>query len=232
MILSAHQPAFIPWLGYLHRIAISDKFVILDNVQFEKNSFTNRNKILGSNGPLWVTVPCSLKGHIDSKIKDIKIPENKWKKKVSRTISQSYCKSPFYDEHWPFFENIFSKDWNYIAQINQEILSYLLKVFQIDTPLYNQSELPTEGSKQELIISLCQNFKADTFIFGAHGKNYVEQERFSKAGVTPKFHHYQTVKYPQKTENFVSNLSSLDVLFNVSSGELPNLLHQGGRIEL
>ena len=61
MIITAHQPAYLPWLGLIHKIAISDVYVFLDNVQFEKNSFTNRNKIKTANGPIWLTVPVFLK---------------------------------------------------------------------------------------------------------------------------------------------------------------------------
>ena len=61
VILSAHQPAYLPWLGYLERISLSDKFVILDQVQFEKNSFINRNKIKTKEDALWLTIPVNLK---------------------------------------------------------------------------------------------------------------------------------------------------------------------------
>ena len=64
MLISAHQPAFMPWLGYLHKIAVCEKFVILDDVQFEKNSFINRNYIMGHNGPILLTVPIKLKNHL------------------------------------------------------------------------------------------------------------------------------------------------------------------------
>ena len=76
MIISAHQPAYLPWAGYLHRIAISDVFVILDNVQFEKNSFTNRNRIKSPSGSVWLTVPVSQKGHMSGTISDIKIAKH------------------------------------------------------------------------------------------------------------------------------------------------------------
>jgi hypothetical protein len=64
MIVSIHQPAYLPWMGYLARIAASDIFIYLDTVQFEKNSFTNRNRVKTANGPIWLTVPVQQQGHI------------------------------------------------------------------------------------------------------------------------------------------------------------------------
>ena len=105
MKISAHQPAYLPWGGFIERISLSDVFIILDDVQFEKNSFTNRNQIKTSNGPTWLTVPVSLKGHTSSSIKDIEIANNKpWHKKHWKTIQQNYKKSPFFREHENFLK--------------------------------------------------------------------------------------------------------------------------------
>ena len=71
MILTAHQPAYLPWLGLFHKIALADKFVFLDNLQFEKNSVENRNKIKTSDGSIWLTVPVN--AHINLKSNQTKI---------------------------------------------------------------------------------------------------------------------------------------------------------------
>ncbi len=74
MLLSINQPAYLPWPGYFDRIARSDLHVVLDHVQFEKNSFINRNRILGANGPCWLTVPVRTKGRFgDLQIHEIEI---------------------------------------------------------------------------------------------------------------------------------------------------------------
>ncbi len=77
MIVSIHQPAYLPWLGYLDRIARSDLFIFLDNVQFERNSFTNRNQIKTANGPVWLTVPVLVQGHLTKKLTQIMIDERR-----------------------------------------------------------------------------------------------------------------------------------------------------------
>ena len=88
MILTAHQPAYLPWLGLFHKIALADKFVFLDNLQFEKNSVENRNKIKTSDGAIWLTVPVN--AHINLKSNQTKIDfTHNWFEKHLKTISHS-----------------------------------------------------------------------------------------------------------------------------------------------
>ena len=85
-VISIHQPAYLPWLGYFHKILLSDVFVYLDTVQFEKNSFINRNKILGASGSFWLTVPVKTKGHTDKTLMDLEINGDHWKIKHIKSI--------------------------------------------------------------------------------------------------------------------------------------------------
>ena len=84
MIVSINQPAYLPWLGYFHRIAVSDLHVVLDHVQFEKNSFTNRNKVRTASGTPWLTVPVRSKGRFgDLAINEVDIADGRWTAKAS-----------------------------------------------------------------------------------------------------------------------------------------------------
>src|SRR5258706_2163981 len=114
MIVSINQPAFLPWLGYFHRIAISDLYIVLDHVQFEKNSYVNRNKIRTPSGTAWLTIPLVTSGRFgDLAIDKVEISSiSKWQKKMTQTIKQFYNKTPFFDEHFPFLEETFmSHQW-------------------------------------------------------------------------------------------------------------------------
>src|SRR5262245_59727696 len=97
-IVSAHQPGYIPWLGYFHKILLADKFVIMDDVQFEKNSFTNRNKVLANGAPVFLTIPVATKDYVNKQVREIEIADTRWKIKHLRTIEQSYKRSPFFGE--------------------------------------------------------------------------------------------------------------------------------------
>lgn len=228
MRLSAHQTAYLPWLGYLHRISLSDLFVILDDVQFEKNSFTNRNRVKIAAGAAWLTVPVNLKGHISSTIRAIEVAnETNWARKHWLTLAQGYAKAPFFGAHRDFFESVFNRSWERLVDINHVTLEYLLRQFEIETPVVYQSKLQVGGQKQELILSLCRKLQADQFLFGIMGREYVDKELFLAHSVTPSFHTYRTVPYPQLRGGFIANLSALDMLFNVPTDELRDRLMAG-----
>ena len=102
MILSAHQPAYLPWLGYFHKLAVSDGFIILDNVQFEKNSYINRNKIKTPSGESWLTIPVKMREHLNKSINEMEFADFKWQKKHFNSIIMNYKKSLNYNETLPF----------------------------------------------------------------------------------------------------------------------------------
>jgi hypothetical protein len=221
MKISAHQPAYLPWGGYIERISLSDVFIILDDVQFEKNSFTNRNQIKTSNGPAWLTVPVNLKGHISSSIKDIEIVNNQpWHKKHWKTIQQNYQKSPFFRDHEDFLEDTYSKNWTLLNELNSHLLSYFLHFLDIDTKIVYLSSLNVIGKKQDLIVNLCEHFSASDFIFGALGKDYVQEEKFLNSNIKIHFHEYQDLLYKQLWGDYIPNLSILDMLMNVEPSKL------------
>lgn len=217
MILSAHQPAYLPWLGYFHKIAVSDKFVILDDVQFEKNSFTNRNKIKTSNGSAWLSVPIQLNGHISKTIKDMSINNTiNWKEKHWKSIYLNYKKSPYFHSYCDFFEDTYKKEWIKLDDLTNYITNYILKELGIKTKMYKQSEIKTNNKKQELILELCEKTNSDIFVFGKLGKSYVDIDVFKTHGVNSYFQDYKHPVYEQIWGEFIPNLAVIDLLFNVS----------------
>jgi hypothetical protein len=193
----------------------------LDDVQFEKNSFTNRNQIKTSNGLTWLTVPVSLKGHTSKSIKDIEIVNHQpWYKKHWKSIQQNYHKSPFFKEHENFFEDTYRKNWTLLNELNSHLLSYFLDFLNIDTKIVYLSNLNVFGKKQDLIINLCKHFSASDFIFGALGKNYVQEEKFKISNINIHFHEYQDLIYKQMWGDYIPNLSIVDMLMNVESSKL------------
>ncbi len=232
MIISAHQPAFMPWLGYLHKIAVSEKFIILDSVQFEKNSFINRNYIMGQNGPILLTVPIKIKNHLSKTIVDIEIAEGtNWKKKHLNSIYLNYKKSPFFKDHFPFFEEIYNSEWKTILSLNITILEYLLKVFGINTRIIKLSDLKIDGTKTELIINLCKKLEATKFIFGAKGKDYADISLAKQENIEFLFQIYAIEKLPYRSDTCEQVISSVDIIFNLKQSFLNEFLISNGKIE-
>ena len=114
LVVSAHQPAYMPWLGLLHKVWLSDVFIIFDCVGYEKGSFINRNRFSSpSGGWSWLTVPVNLPGGGQPLIKDVLIDNSKsWKKKHLAHIWHTYRKSSHFDQIFPRIEEFYSKSFN------------------------------------------------------------------------------------------------------------------------
>lgn len=218
-IVSISQPAYLPWSGYIERIALSDLHVVLDHVQLEKRSFTARNKIRTADGWKWLTVPLLTKGrNFDLPINTIEVKNDiNWRKDHLMTLQNAYAKTPHFAEHKSFFQNFYDKDWTHLQQLCAEQLSYLLSVFEIKTPLISSSKLSTSSSKSALILDLCKEVGCTTYISGPFGRDYLELAEFDAAGIDVKFHDYNHPTYKQRWEPFLPFMSSIDLLFNCGS---------------
>lgn len=215
MILTAHQPAYLPWLGLFHKIAISDDFVVLDDVQFEKNSFTNRNKIKTPQGPIWLTVPVLISGHTDKHIKDMEINNKEdWRSKHWKGLYMNYKKAPYFSKYSGFFEDLYKKDWDKLFPLLKYTMDYFLKELKVQTKVHLQSDLNISSKKEQLILDLCDHFRANVFVFGALGKDYADVNSFENKGIKLVFQEYDHPRYPQLWGEFQPNLAIVDLLFN------------------
>lgn len=214
-IVSAHQPAYMPWLGYFHKIMLSDVFVIMDDVQFEKNSFINRNKVLQGDNPFWLTVPVITKDYKERTIRDMKVLDQKWRRKHLMSIQQSYKKAPFYDEVMPVLEEALSLESDFLIDHTNAQLSAFLQYLGIETELVFASSLDIAARKLDYVIELTQKTKGDVFVFGGQGKDYADTEILTNAGVKPYFQEYNHPQYEQVNKTFVPYMSVIDGMFRV-----------------
>jgi len=216
MILTAHQPAYLPWLGLFHKIALSDIFVILDQVQFEKNSFINRNKIKTRQGPLWLTIPVLQSNHFKKMLCEIEI-DNKidWKKKHWKSIYLNYKQTMFFDRYSSFFECCYKQEWTMLSELLLYILNFFIAELGIKTKVLKQSSLSVDGKKDQLILNLCKDFRSNIFVSGILGKNYLRQDVFQNCGINIFFQDYSHPGYNQlKVDEFLPYMSIIDLLFN------------------
>ena len=224
--VSIHQPGYIPWLGYFEKIARSDIHVFLDDVQFEKNSFDNRNKIRTREGPIWLTVPVMTKGRFGSnRLMDVEIDNHSgWNKKHWKGLETNYAKAPFFRNHAPFFEAVYAKEWRLLKDLNMEITVYLLQALGIRTRTVFSSQTERKGKKSDLVLDLCKNLGATTYLSGILGKDYLALDKFQQANIRVLFQEYEHPVYHQQFPGFVPNMSVLDLLFNEGPRSLEILL--------
>lgn len=204
MMLSAHQPSYMPWLGYVNKLCSCDIFVSMDDVKFSKNSMYARNKILLNSLETMLTVPTP-SSSINKPIKDVEICEDRWRGKHLRMISQAYSKSERYEKVMPEVEKIYEKKWKWLADLNHEILILIKSLFGSIAEIKVASQYGFSGGKNERLIEYCKAFGADSYLFGSNGKRYADCESFSRNGIAVKF---QEFNCPNR------KLSFLDYAFN------------------
>lgn len=227
MILTAHQPVYLPWLGLFHKIALADTFVSFDQVQYLPKDWNNRNKIKTSAGGIWLTVPVLKSGHRDKGIDEIEINNIiPWQRKHWRSICLNYSKAPFFDAYAPLLENFYRKEWRYLTELNDAMLAWFLDVLGINVEFLKASKLDLKGTGSDLVVDMCRHLSADTYIFGALGRDYAKVEDFESRAIEAVFQDYKHPEYPQLHGPFISHLSVLDLLFNCGPGSL-NILMSG-----
>ncbi len=228
MILSVHQPQYLPWLGYFDKIAKSDAFVFLDCVQYKHREFQNRNKIrvplrtpggCPEGGWIWLTVPVVYKGNSRERIGRILIDNGSdWQRKHWGSLKSGYCAARFFKEHSAFFEEVYSLKWERLADLNIHIIKYILEYLKIDTPLYYESQIGTSLEATDRILELCKKLGADTYLSGSGGKGYLEEDKFARSGIKLEYRHFVHPRYRQqfmKQEgDFLPFMSIVDLLFN------------------
>jgi hypothetical protein len=243
MKCAIHQPQFMPWLGYLHKIRSADKFVFLDNVQFKKNEFQNRNRVLVAGTAKWLTVPVSF--HFGDTLLETRIADNiPWRKKIIHAVGLNYAKAPCFHEFREDFEGVLGQAYNNLAELNEASVRWLMKCFDIRTEVFVSSQMGQfDSDPTRRLIDICVRAGADTYLSGAGGHKYLETAQFEKAGIKLEFQYFRHPVYPQqhasssfvptlrevgttedkqlteKSTGFAANLSAIDGLFNCGGGE-------------
>ena len=221
MIVTVHQPHFTPWLGYLHRMAQADLFIILDHVQFERGNYQNRTMIRLDDESRWLSVPVvqrSQKERIVEKQIDNTLAGTPrwWSTSHFQTIRQAYRAAPYLGLYAPTLRQILETRWERLVELNAAMLEFLRDAFAIRTRIVRSSELQVEGAKSQLILNLCRAVGADTLLAGLGGsRDYLDKAEFERHGIGITYQQFEHPVYPQCGGGaFSKGLSSLDLLLN------------------
>ena len=232
LLAGIHQPEFLCWPGFFDKMYRSNLFVVLDNIQFRKDYFQNRNRIKTKNGWRWLTVPLK-RPVFGRKICDIEIYGEQWKKRHLNILNENYTSAPFYDSYIDGLKEVYEKYWKKLSSLNVELIRLMMRYLGFERRIILASELNLEEKKgTELLIDICRKLDADTYLSGEGGYNYMDLARFKEEEIKVVFRHYTCPRYPQqflKETGFIPNLSTVDLLFNCGEDSL-NILISGGRI--
>lgn len=211
------QPTYLPWLGYFDMMSRVDVFVLLDNVQFEKKSWQQRNRIKTANGELMLSVPVKTAGRFHQQINEVEIDHStRFHDKHVKSIEAAYRKAPFFRDNFAAIATLISSEEVRLGRFNEALIRFLAERLGVTTPIVVGSELAATGSSTELTVNQCLELGATSFLAAAGSRPYVSAEpRFAEHGIAVEFHEYEHPRYPQLHGPFLPYMAAVDAIFNV-----------------
>jgi hypothetical protein len=221
MIVAAHQPHYLPWLGYLAKLASCDLFVVMDDLQYEPQNFQNRNRVKVNNGAAWLTVPIA-RGSQSERISDkiIDEPTNErehWQRRTWETLRVHYGPCPWFDCYARDLEDVYTRRWRKLVDLDLHMLELHRAWFGLCTPVLLASSLGLRGARTARILDLCRAVGADTYLSGSGASTtYLDTELLRGHGIEVTWQNFHHPEYPQRYphQGFVPRLAALDLLFN------------------
>jgi hypothetical protein len=212
------QPTYLPWAGYFDLIDSADEFILLDNVQFEKQSWQQRNQIRTFNGLEWLTVPVRIKGRFGQKINEVELSNPEFFRAHLRAIELHYRRAPFFGQYFGEFGALLESAAGAasLSVLNARLIGWLCAQLGIDTPIRLASQMSPEGRRSAMLIDLCEKAGANRYLSTAGAWDYLraDQQLFAEAGVALQLHDYRHPEYRQVYAPFLPYASVLDLLFN------------------
>jgi len=234
MIVAIHQPHYLPWLGYLHRMAQVDLFIVLDHVQFERRDRQNRAQVRVGSEARWLSVPVSQRSQKEC-ILDKQVDNSDprpWGRIHFSTLRHAYSQAEHFKTYAVALRSILEARWDRLVDLNRATLDFMRDAFEIRTPLALSSELGIEGAKSDLILNLCRAVGAERLLAGFGGsRRYLDLEAFARQGVRVEWHQFMHPEYAQcGPEPFIPGLAALDLLFNCGPRSRAILLQQAAQL--
>lgn len=212
------QPSFLPWRGYFSIIADVDAFVFLDDVQYDRRGWRNRNRIKTPNGLQWITVPVDSKGKYTQSILETQIcNDTPWAKKALRAIELTYRSAKHFDRYYPWLETNLLNAGDNLCELDIRLTKEVSAFLGVDTPFFRSSELQTSptSDRVERLVRICEHLNANLYLSGPSAADYLAHSNaFSEAGIEVQFANYHLSEYPQLHGAFEPGVSIIDLLFN------------------
>jgi hypothetical protein len=230
--VAINQPTYLPWIGYFDLIDQVDLFVVLDNVQFAKQSWQQRNRIRAGGGLQWLTVPVLFRGRFGQLIKDVGIRDPKFSDDHIRAIELAYKRSPYFDKYFPGLKGrLEDPEDGLLLNLNLKLIAWALEILDITTPFVKASSLNVGGKRTELLATICETVEANQYISPLGSAEYLlaEQDVLRRRGVDIFFQNYRHPEYRQVFTPFAPYASVIDLIFNC--GENAAAVMRSGRRE-
>lgn len=212
------QSNYLPWIGYFDLINRADVCVFYDDVQYTKNDWRNRNRIISKQGLEWITVPVGQS--ISRLINEVEIHDPSWQKEHYKRITNAY--NIKIKDTWSLelLEALFmKKQWTNLSELNQETIRFISRDYlNINTKFDSSINYNLQGGGEARLLSLLSQLKATHYLSGPAGENYLHSNHFADAGIKLDFVNYPRYsKYVQTQKPFISKVSIIDLLLTIQT---------------
>ena len=223
-VVAIHQPEYLPWLGFFKKMMNVELFVFLDDVQFRKKGWQNRNRIRINDGTTLLSIPVHT--HSYPKINEVTIDNEKnWSIRHKKSILYNYARAPYFDEIKDFVESIFEKKFQYLVDLNTEIIKFIMNELEIKSKIVFSSELEISKKGSDRVFDICKAVGADHYITGTFwAESNLMVEEFKKSNIDVEFQKFQHPIYKQIHGEFIPEMSIIDLLFNEGRKEAKKIL--------
>ncbi len=211
------QPTFFPWSGYFNLIYNSDIFVFLNDAQYSKGSWHNRNFIIVNNTKHLLTVPTK-KSSISTTIMN-KLIDNStsWQKKHAKVIMQAYSNHPFIEDLAQLIKFFEKLKFQHLSELNIELIKFISKKISLKTDFFNSHDFALIDKRTTKVIQILDRINATEYLSPEGSKKYLKEDKFEElTKIKLLFNSYRSAEYKQKNQNkFIDNLSIIDVIANL-----------------
>jgi hypothetical protein len=215
MKVAIHQPQYLPYGGFFHKLSLSDAYVVMDDAQYDKR-FTNRNRIIAPNGSIWISVPINKKQKFAPNY-DVEINNAmSWKDLHWKRLQLSYNNSKFFHLYKDYFDLLYRKEWNLLFDLDLETLKQIISWLGLKTEIILESGLGISSKSTKRLVDVCKAVGADTYVAGSGSKSYMDESLFRRNHLKVEYQNWIPSEYEQHlAKEFVPNLSIVDMLANL-----------------
>jgi hypothetical protein len=216
--IAISQPGYLPWAGFFDLIDQVDQFVLLDDAQFVRQSWDQRNRIKGPAGLQWLTVPVAFRGRLGQTLSEVEIRELDFWQKHLRAVEVNYGKAPYFNNYFEPLKKILETlaPKGKLIDLNLALIEWLAGELRVLKPMTRSSSLGIEGRRSQRLISMCQHFGAEEYVSPRSALYLLEDlELFAESGVKICFQNFTHPEYDQRFPPFLAYASALDLLFNL-----------------
>ena len=209
------QPSFFPWRGFFDIIASVDLFVFLDDVQYTKRDWRNRNIIKTSVGPRWLTVPVQASGRATTICETLIDYSEPFALQHARQFEAAYRSAPFCGQVKQLLEETYRERYASIGDLAIATTANTCRLLGITTPLIRSSEMGVSGAKTDRLLAILAEVGGSTYVSGPSADGYLDKGAFLERGIRLEYKNYEYRAYPQLWGDFLAQVSILDLIANV-----------------